>query len=521
MRLSTRQEGVFAGEALRINNYISALICCAPLYANAAGYNGSLIDAVRLTLQQNYSIAVAKQQIAASEGLALTAKSAFDMQLQAGVNRQHSYSPTLSPATNDLTLLPSDATNYTLGASQKLRSGLTVAPSITVANARDNYANSMVTSTSTVALNFTLPLLKGSGTTVNTANETAALLAEKAAMETYRQTLDSSITQTVSAYWDYLAAKKILDINIDAEERTKKLLAAAHELARGDEIPQADVLQYEVSVAAAAEARMAAEQALVEARSALAVAIGLSDEISALPQDDFPDMQYADMTLLGDPSAPAAFIDRAIQQRFDMQATQYNLRGAEALLEAARNNNKPQLDLTWSVGNSGLVHNRPAVDAFSALRNTRGINATIGLIYTSPISDYENQGLIQQRLATVEQARTQKHALENIIRTNIRVRFNALASNALRLKETRLSALTQAKVFENEKMKRAHDMSTVLDLLLTQNQLTALQISEINAQRNFAQALIRFRFETGRLLEANKEAQSLTKSLFTTMPSRN
>ena len=77
----------------------------------------------------------------------------------------------------------------------------------------------------------------------------------------------------------------------------------------------------------------------------------------------------------------------------------------------------------------------------------------------------------------------------------------------------------QAKVYENEKRKYHSGLSTVIDLFTNESQLTSYQGNMVEAQRNFAQALILFRFSTGTLLTHQQDGQTLNKTQLTSLPS--
>ena len=165
-----------------------------------------------------------------------------------------------------------------------------------VDHVRDNVNAVSEPASSQLALNFTMPLLRGRGVETTTATERAARESLQSTQFAYRHTVAARITASVNAYWDYLAALRALDIRILSEARSLLLLDDARRLARGDEIPQADVLQNEAQLARDRGLRLAAEQTVVEAGSALAIAMGLPGvDVTQLapPLDDFPELQPA------------------------------------------------------------------------------------------------------------------------------------------------------------------------------------------------------------------------------------
>ena len=109
----------------------------SPGLAHAQIFSGTLIDAVRLTLRQDASIAISYQQINASQGQLLSARAPFDRLWNAGVSQQRSYTPI--PASGGAALA-STQQSYSAGVSQLLESGVTLNPTVSVNRIRDNAA---------------------------------------------------------------------------------------------------------------------------------------------------------------------------------------------------------------------------------------------------------------------------------------------------------------------------------------------------------------------------------------------
>lgn len=491
----------------------------------AEGYDGSLIGAVRLTLEREPSIAISKQQVLVGEGQVLSAQGGFDPALYAGANFQHTNTPVVAGAS--ISEIKSDVTTYQTGLTQKLRSGITVNPAVTVTHTRDNYANTTSPSHANVALNFTLPLQKGRGEEVTTASEKAAMLNRDAALQSRKHAISTSITRTVVAYWDYLAAKQVLDIAKTSEARAKSLLDDARKLAAGDEMPPGEVKKYQSKLLHEAGNRIGSEQSLIEARSNLGLAMGLNGSEIALittPGDSF---QLIDSTALGAimvRDRAKGFAVMAQDLRSDLLSVDSRLRAAQVLLLAAADTKKPQLDLVLGVGYNGMTENRQPPAALNALgNNIGGANASAGLSYSWPVNNRAAQGLVMQQAAALEQIRLEKQALLDNILSSIEVRLNSLHSAAEQLKQAKSEVDIQREVYDSEKKKYRYGMTTLLDLFTSEAQLTAAQLSEVNAQRNLAQALIRMRFETGTLLDQatetrDTETQTLDHSRLVTLP---
>jgi outer membrane protein len=489
---------------------------CGP--AASQQFSGRLMDAVRLTLLHEPQIGAANRQLMLSEGQLQAARGEFDTALTTGVELAQSRSPLLqalqSPSASQI---DSNSASYALGATSRLRSGVTVAPTIRINRVRDNIQSLTAPASSAVALNFTVPLQKGSGTRFNTAAERAAEQVLASTDMNLRHTIASRINRSVNAYWDYLAALQALEIRRLSENRSLLLLDDARRLAKGDEIPQADVLQYEAQVARDRGLRIAAEQSLVEARTTLVLAMGIAGQPDAsvpAPSDDFPELPAAVMESLSRPWPYSA-----LAARFDVRAQQRRVDAAEILYEATRRDPVSQLDLTLSVGYSGLRENRSALAAWQALNApAAGLNASIGLTYVLPVQGNAQAGLVRQRAALAEQARLELDGLLQAAHATVSVQRAGVLSAALQLEQARQQVRLQTQVFVDERKKYRLGLATVLDLLTAEARLTADELGVIDARRRLAQALAGYRFETATLLGADGEEQRVTMKSLTTVP---
>ena len=476
------------------------------------------MDTVRLTLLHEPQIGVANRQLMFSEGQLQAARGEFDTVLNTGVELAQAHSPLLQALQSPVaSQVDSNTVSYLLGATNRLRSGVTVAPTIRLNRVRDNIQSLTAPANSIVALNFTFPLQKGGGTRFNTAAERAAEQESASAGMNLRHTIAFRISRSVNAYWDHLAALQALDIRRLSENRSLLLLDDARRLARGDEIPQADVLQYEAQVARDRGLRIAAEQSLVEARTALVLAMGMAgqpDTSVPAPTDDFPELPAAGMASLSRPWPYSA-----LTGRFDVRAQQRRVDAAEILDEATRRDPVSQLDLTLSVGYSGLRENRSALAAWQALNApAAGLNASIGVVYVLPVQGNTQAGLVRQRAALAEQARLELDSLLQAAHATVSVQRASVLSAALQLEQARQQVRLQTQVFADERKKYRLGLATVLDLLTAEARLTADELGVIDARRRLAQALASHRFETATLLGADGEAQRVTMESLTTLP---
>lgn len=463
-------------------------------------FPGTLFDAVQLTLRQDASIASGRLQMTANQGQLLSARAPFDALWTAGVSQQKSVTPV--PASGGVGLDSSQMV-YQAGLSQRLASGVVINPTLSVTRLYDQSDNYTAPSVGNVALNVIVPLRKNAGSEVVTAPITAAALSLEASRHNYIHTRGQAVVRTVNAYWEVVAASQNLELASQAESRADELLANARKLAQADEIPKADLLKYEVRRVAQGADRLSAALQLSQALQALSQAMNAPIE-SLDPArhglDAFPKAEDARLGLLDDPTGVARFLTSSAERRTDLRAAEQSLRAANTLADAARRNSGTQLDLSLSVGYNGLTEGSAGLATLGALgRPVGGANVGVQLNYTLPSGDSERQGLIMQRDAVAGQAQTDLDALRLRASSDAKTQLDALRAAIAQLDKASEQRRLQTTIFENEKRSYQAGLSTLLDLFTTESQLTAYQTGWVLAQRNFAQALVLFRFQTASL----------------------
>jgi outer membrane protein TolC len=410
-----------------------------------------------------------------------------------------------------------------LGVSQRQTYGLIINPVISVNRISDNYTNQVSPSIGNAGINFILPLLKGWGKPVNTAPEESAKMAREAAIYNYSYTLTASITRTVVSYWNYLGAKKMLDVTQIAEERSQSLLDNAHKLVQGENIPASDIIKYETKLAAAISNRITANQNMIGARGLLLNAMNITDDMEGgfiPPEDSFPEPEQANLELLNDTATVANLITETKNRRFDVMAADYSRQSTEILATAAHIDNKSRLDLMINVGYSSLANGNSAVEPYLAFNNwASGPNAGVTLNYAIPVTSSANRGQVLQTAAVAEQSKIQLEALNNSVTNDARVQINNLRAVLIVLEQAHKQLDLQTIVYGNEKKKYSAGISTIIDLFTQESLLTSNQGSLVAAQTAFANALIQVRFYSGTLLTHNQDGQSLNKNQLTTLPS--
>lgn len=515
-------------------------IATGPIRAEEPSKKGlSLLEAVQTTLSRDPNILIQKKQIEISKGSLQAAKGKFDLILRSSLSHNRNNVP-ISDQEKEKQLssliqaelngqepsepfIPSqhvsDVTKYKLSVDKQLRWGAKISPGIEISRYKD--PNDDGEAINMAGINFTIemPLLKGRGTKGTAANEMAAEIDLEVNELTLRHTTSQRILNTVCNYWGYLVAKKNLEILKKSEERARTIVNETKILVKAGQRPAAELKQLQANLADKAASRIAAEQRLLEAKQELVLSMGLPfDRIDSLPfpSDEFPDVKEGD---LPESSLTQSFIDLAVKQRADLQALKRGQRSVKVLLEAARINSKHPLDLNLKLGYAGVDDGENIGDFFNSINHNRSdMNVFATINYQWPINNNSARGLIVQRESEYQKRVIQTDNLARKISSNVIVAMSSLKSSAEELGKSEESVRLYKIALDNEKKKVKLGMSTLLDVILTEDRLTGSLMNNISNQLSYANALARFRYETGTLMTSKGGEGSISMEELTDVP---
>ncbi len=483
-----------------------AVVFASPGHAadqRLSGARLSLLDSVQIALSRNPTVLSSGRQVDIARGQLQQAQGAFDTVLAAGITNQRTHTPSSTAeqlsAGDGADVVVSDQTSGSVKATQLLRNGVTIEPSITISRSSDSTALSQATpvaNRATVGVNVTIPLQRNPGADEAAVGERNAELELQATRWDQTQALSQATLNVVSAYWAYLAAEKARQSAANAERRSQQRISDTIKLVQAEIIPAADRDLVDADGAERQSARIAAEQALEEARAALARAMGLSpEEANRLP---LPEEEFADAP------APNAELQLeriralAMERRADLQAIQLRYGQAESTLGAVRRNLKPQLDLVLGVGVSGLQEGSTNANYFGAANsNLRGPNATVGLTYQFPVQNRSALGQLAQKQAALDQLGISRQDLQASILISIKTLSYSVQRLAQQLTQAKSSMDLYAKSVENEEIRRKMGRSTLIDVLNVQDRLLSAQQTYNTVQLNYSVAIAQLRFASG------------------------
>lgn len=481
-----------------------------------------LLDAVRFSLVMNPNIQLQERQLESSSGVLQQATGQFDSTVGAEVGHNVDNSP-LNKLSRDInaaqglpiTPLATQATNYSLSLNDPLRNGIVLSSKVgitsTTSTSNDNLSkqyglgNMAAQNIGSVGFSISVPLLKGNWESAS-AGEAAAKLEREAARQDLRYTISQNIQNTVQAYWALLAAHKNLAIAKETEDGVSLMVEQTRKLIKADELPASDINFLLANQLGKTTLRISNEQALLSAQQALGQLMGLSyQQITSLePTDEFPS-NTSEMPL--HESQLARLTHLAMERRSDLAAALLRQDSAKTLTSADKNNLKPQLNLTGSVGYAGLVEGGNPLEGLS--QNMSGANFGTTISYLWPFDNNVARGRYRQQAAAYDQSTIQLANVTRSIGLGVEIAMSGLLRSAVQLKKSEEAVKFYHSSVENEKIKYKLGNSTMVDILTTNDRLLNERLSYISYRLNYLNTLVQLNFQTGVLLAESEVGQSI------------
>lgn len=479
-----------------------------------------LLEAVRVTLANQPSIKLQEKQVEFQAGVRQEAGGRFDLNLEAFIDHDQANLPKSSLDQLLGTQRLTANSQYSAGVVQQFRNGVTISPQVRVNRQYTDDPHYPTTNRARVDFAVIVPLMKGWGKTATGAKEMAAAQEVQNTLLVLRHTASQSVYTTILAYWRFLAAEQSLQQLKQSEDRSRRFVQELKKLIAADERPAADLEQMLADLASKTASRIAGEQRLYQARYELGLAMGLPFErISQLPlpQDPFPAVKKKDISILTQQASKIS--ELAVTNRSDYMALLGRQETRKILLEAARNNLLPRVDLNVRLGYAGLKEGDNLVDNIESYAdNVPGMSAGIGVAFQWPVQNNAARGIYRQTKAGYDQVVISTEDLGRTIKSRVDVAISDLQKASLQLHKSQDAVRAYRKTVHNELIKFRLGIATLIDLITVENQLIDASLREIAAAANYANALAGLRFETGTLIEGNMERATVNRAALTTIP---
>lgn len=381
-------------------------------------------------------------------------------------------------------------------------------------------------------LNLNQPLWSGLLIDQNRERLTVARRSIAQSDDQFRQRVIDLATQAIHAYWELDYARRNLDIQIEAVRLAEQQDASnRRQVEQGIEAP-VDVIQTQTQIATYQQNVFAAQQQLTRAENTLKVLM--------LPERTDPQWSAAlETTVDLDAVEPLPTLEQALQQalasRPDLAAGQIGVTISELDARLAREQARPQVNLTAQVGTQGLAgtvlpqQSNPFGSLFTPLVNqvnelstlaglppislssgsTSGVPAIFNGGYGQSLQNLRNGsfpiikvglqvtlpiGLRTARaeagIADVSRRQTiaQQQQLEMTVESDVRNSLQQLAASRLQLAASERARILAEQQYASEQRQFKAGTSSVYLVLQRQNELINAKLREIRATADTGEA---------------------------------
>lgn len=489
----------------RLVRVLGAGVFVAGLAAHAAADDVAsggleLAQVVRVTLSASPELKLAAAQVETADGALTVSRAPFDLTLT---------STATASRTNPLDTMGAPVVQkdliFTAGAQRLLRNGVLVTSDVSLTRSLLPHSLGGNTDIADVRLGVSIPLLRDRGGASTAAAEKAATRDHEAARWDLRHTAAQQVLAAVAAYWDYRAAHERLEVLRSSEARAERMVEQTRALVEADERTPADLIQMRGNAASKRATRTSAEQDLIEARTALGLAMGLpADAIAALPPP---------ATGFPGPGPGAGHLDTSrlvedtYRRRADLAAADQRARSAGIRLEAARSDLRPRLDLVLNTGYRATEAD-DGIDRFFLTVNQHEprLDALVGLRVELPLANSAARGRVVQSSAAQDLSNIARDDLRRRIAAGVAMGLEAVAHADASMQES----AEAVRLFEAgvQAVQRRFQMgaATLFDLIQAQDALTNALIAQVQSQRDHAVAIAALRFQSGKLVEGDRDA---------------
>ena len=406
---------------------------------------------------------------------------------------------------------------------------------------------------STLSVSISQPLLNGFGKQIWTRNIRIAKNNRQIADWNFAQQAITTITNTITAYWELAYARENVKVNQQAVAVAQKLYEDNKKQLEIGSLAPLDVTRSESEVATDTQALIFAQTTQLQDEQ------NLKNFISKDPLA--PNIINVEIIPTDKPSEPATIeaasfedaIKEAFAKRPELQEQVYNLKNAEIDVRATKNALLPSLTANAIYLSSGLAGNAtifgtpttvgnplaPIVDA-----NGNPITVNIGGVQTpifEPTSTAPVKGTSQQGFTTAQnqifhnrfpeyigqltltlplrnrsaqafharallvqrQLETQEQQLRNAALLDVRNTYIQLTQGRAQVAAASKARELQQQTFDAEQKKYQLGASTTYLVIQTQRDLITAQGTELRALANLEEAKANYERALGRTLEVN------------------
>ena len=482
---------------------IPTLLICHALVAQTPVKPLSLKDAIRISMENNLQVEIAKQTREATKANVDVNLGAFDWVLTGNAEAARQDYASQSSTTGNKVEGTSWTRSLTVGAQKPFAWGgsleLGYTPNYSkqrtdLATTERPYGSGGTRGTGLFAT-YTQSLLRGFGREATEANVIVARKGSQAADYQYQKAIIDLVASTESLYWDVVYAQTNLENKQKSLELAQKQLKENQIRVEVGTLAPIEVTSAEAAVAQHEQEIIAASAQVQNAQDALIRALYPgADKPAGITTTDSPTPSHISI-------APADGEKMALERRVELKAARLELESKGVQRKAAEDRIKPQLDAYVGYrGGSYQYDNLHDVN-----RDLGGFDYpgyVVGMNLSIPIENRTARGNLAAARANERSSELSLRDEELGISLEVRQAFRNVDAAEKGVEAARKTRIFREKDLQAEQKKFENGMSTNFLVLSKQSDLDTAKSSELQAQITYAKAFTAVEKAVGNLLEA-------------------
>ncbi|MGE5244846.1 MAG: TolC family protein [Betaproteobacteria bacterium] len=378
---------------------------------------------------------------------------------------------------------------------------------------------------------LTFPLARGLGIATS-APERAARLTLSADTDQLRQSTSEEALRTVLAYLQLVGAQQNVQSLEESATRQGQINNLTQLRVNSGDVPAVELQRTQARAASVRTALSQARQAVIDARMSLAEAMGI--DVATMANAPLAADTFAES--LGTLPDVKAMIPLALSTRPDVRALTSLTNAARLLEQGAFASARPRLDLSLKAGMSSFYDDltfytlpdevnpifteleqpappQPSTGAvpFGSLtgfyrafvdRQWRPL-FSVNLVLNLPWRNNALRGRAAQAESSRARSEVQQQDLTRVIQENVVGEVGALRREAAAIERQQAAVQSSQQTLDAELQRFQQGDVTLIDTLLTEENLTNDRLSLVNLWQQYLAQVARLKFETGTLVSFN------------------
>ncbi len=334
---------------------------------------------------------------------------------------------------------------------------------------------------------ISIPLFRGSGINQKSADEKSAIFGEQLAAKTYRQSELKLLLNALNQYWNWVAAKKKVEVAEKLLKLAEFRIDAVKERIDAGDLAPINLVEARQEVQKRIERFYGAQRDFQASTYKLALFLWDSEgRINPLPVENQVIEEIPDVVLFTKDRQEAGKL-AAQANRPELSILNLSKQMGGVSLRLARNSLLPQIDVFFTAGVE-TGHN-----------SINGPVTEAGIEFSLPLFQRTGRGKIQQAELTVQKLETLNRLLLQKILLQVEDAVSLINTSYYRFQAEKLELELAQQMEEGERIKFANGDSTLFLVNRRERSAAESNVKLINALIEYHKAVGLFRVVTGDL----------------------